>query len=405
MASSLTACLLWAGSSVAFARAQEDPNQRPGTSTVFVLHALSIPSNATSAAARGINRHGLVVGNAVVSSGAQAEIWRLGPSGAELNRVDLHPPSGYRNAQLVAVNDSGTSVGTVYGGDGASGEPSEYVSVHRGKGWTVLRWKPATQGTGEAIASGGSIAADILNARSGMPEAAIIPFSTPKAYAAYHFLPLNGNAHESGATSIVSTKGRTVVGGYEDMPVADGGVAPRAAVWVDGRGPYLVPIAKLKLNQPGSVLTSLYATNGTVYGAGYGFESVSGVSWTEPWALKIGVAKTLPAIGSPVSLPIPPYASFGTAVTIGAAAGGMSGRLAVGGNISDLAGATGAALWTIDTSGKEPSVQSFTDVAGMQTGSSVCPGYEIETINANGTAAGSAVCNGHIHPISLQPHG
>ena len=398
------ACISLLGSSSAVpVQAASRMRSQQAASAQYALHDLSRPGGATSATARAINGDGIVVGNAVVHSHATSEMWRLGSSGAEKGRVDIAPPAGYADSELVAINDNGAAVGTVYAAPGSSGVASGYPAYYRGSSWTVLRWHPSEQGTGDAIASNGVISASFWDPSLNQFVAATVSPSAHGAYHGYHTLPLARSGRGSEGNAVLSLKGTVLVGGYEDTPAPHDEVAQQAVIWVNGKGPYTVDTSKLGFNQPGTGVTSMYGYEPSQISAvGYGYENVDGISWTEPWVVHINAAGTKPVIGRPVALPVPGYASFGYAATIGASPDGQKGEFSIGGNASDLAGATSAVLWMLDTSGNKLSVQSFTDLSTLATPAELsCPVYEVESVDTRGNAAGYAFCNGRVRPATI----
>jgi hypothetical protein len=375
----------------------------PGSPTHYLLRDLSLPRGASSATARAINRNGIVVGNAVVNSSANSEIWQLGAKGTEKERKDIAAPKGYANSEFVAINDSDVAVGTVYAAPGSSGLALGYPAYYHANSWTILRWGGSVAGKGEAIASNGVISASLWNAKIHNFAAATITPTEQGIYPGYKFLPLDAGDRGSDGGSIVSIGRKTVVGGYVNAPASDDQVTPQAVIWVNRKGPFTVNTSRLGFNQPGTGITSIYGSRlSEIYAVGFGYESVGGVSWTEPWVVHINAAAERPIIGTPVALPLPAYASFGSADTIGESAGGNHNELTIGGNVSDFAGATSAALWNINTSGGKISGTSFTDFSTLtSTTETNCPVYAVDGMNAQGNAAGYAFCNGEVRPATI----
>ncbi len=377
---------------------------RAAVTVSYFVNGLTMPKVAISAVAHGINGRGLVVGTSVFNSGVKAEIWHLNASGSEMSRSDVPPPRGYVGAELNAVNDKGVAVGTVLTSPDNSGSEPEYPAFYYGRRWTLLA-STAKRGlaTGDAvaIASNGVIALWASNPITDRNRAATASPSPDHRYRNYRFLPLSAGAVGSRPNSVFSIGGRTVVGGYEEMPASGGQVLDRPVFWVDGKGPYIIHTGRLDSNQPSFGITGIYGTGPAhIFVVGFSFENDSGVTATEGFTAAIDVAGKMPVSSKAKALPLPGDATFASAVSIGGGPAGERKLFTIGGDFSDWAGATNAALWTISGTTRGVSVKSIVDLSQAgYSADSMCPMYEVESLNATGDGVGYEYCNGETSPM------
>jgi hypothetical protein len=370
----------------------------------YFVNGLTMPKVAISAVAHGINGRGLAVGTSVFNSGVKAEIWRLNAAGAEMSRSDVPPPRGYVGAELNAVNDKGVAVGTVHTGPDSSGSEAQFPALYYGRRWTLLastaKLGPTT-GDAVAIATNGVTALWASNPTTHHDRAATARPATNGEYRNYQFLPLSAGAVSSRPSSVFSTGGITLVGGYEELPAPGGQVTDRPVFWVNGKGPYAIHTAGLASNLPNFGVTGVYGTGPAhVFVVGFSFENDSGVTATEGFTAAIDVAGKTPVSSKAKALPLPGDATFASAASIGGGPAGERKLFTIGGDFSDWAGATNAALWTISGTTRGVSVKSIVDLSQAgYSADSMCPMYEVESLNATGDGVGYEYCNGETSPM------
>lgn len=371
----------------------------------YTVHRLSLPGGAYSGVVRGTNQEGVAVGTAASRRGVTAEMWHLNPFGAEVQRTDLGTPKGYQAASLVAINNHGIAVGSVVTKVDSSGLTRTFPAYYENGSWSILSTpKRSSQGGYcEAIASDGTISASLRNPTTTQLDAATFSPNARGGYQGYHFLPLARGTDGSDTSSIFAIGGKTVIGGYQLFRGASGQNVEHPVIWVDGTGPYPINTTGLKANEPDFGLTGIYgARPAQVYAVGFGLENVSGVTATEAFVVGINVRGRKPIVGTPKPLPIPDGADFAYAATIGGAPSGHSMTYTIGGNVSDWAGGTDGALWTVSPSRNAVSINSFTNLTfSAKESGPYCPTYEVESIDAGGNGGGYAYCNGEIVPVTL----
>ena len=397
------AAWLWLASGLAAPSLLAHPVLALATAGQVSVHRLSLPKGAFSAVVSGINDHGVAVGTSRASSTQSGEVWVLRPSGAERKRIDVPPPRGFESANLNGVNESGVAVGSVLSPPDQTGSDASYPAYLRGKAWTILSEGTAqpSQGDATGIASNGVISADVWNPSLAGLAAATFWLGKSGHYR-FHFLPLDSQAINSDASAAFSVGTITIVGGYEQVRGPGEKVDQLPVVWINGKGPLRIDTSLLNANQRAFAITGIYgASESDMTAAGIAFQNDNGVTATQPFAVHISAAGRKPILGRAKSLPLPQGATFGWAASIGGVPGKGSMAYTVGGNISDWAGATGAALWGVTSDGSRLTVRSFTDLNQSDPGASTCPMYQIESISAQGNAVGYSYCNYETYPISV----
>jgi hypothetical protein len=386
---------------LASALVQSDHPANRDTTLQFVIRTLSLPKGAISGAASGINRHSMVVGTSSSGGTETAEVWRIARSRGVINRFDYPAPRAYAASSLAAVNDSGLAVGSLTSppdGSGVSSSTPAYLEKGR---WKILHGRASArlEGFCEAIASNGEITASLWNSRIEGNAAATFSLSRGR-YHGPNLLPIPPSADGSDGGAVFSLRRWTLVGGYELFRGRDGLNVEIPVVWVNGGAAHVVNTSATGLNQPNFDITSLYGTRlDRIYATGFGLENENGVTATEAFVVRIDLTGGRVRISPAKLLPVPSGADFSYATSIGGGDQADPAHFTVGGNVSDWAGGTAAAVWNLSSSARFPTVSSYATLGGSSspTGSG-CPTYEIQAVSSAGSGAGYAYCNGVILP-------
>ena len=401
-------CLAGASTGTMTARGHRAVHATSITNTVYVVHYLSAPRGVLSSVAHGINENGIVVGTSQSSSTTTAELWHVGTAGREIRRQDLKPPHGYAGAALLAVDDSGVPVGAVFAASDGSGVSYSSPAYFESGKWNLLRGSGNTPVLGEAyaIAANGTIGATLWGSHGQASRAVAFSPLAGSGYSRSRVLPLSPHATGSQATSAYSFNGKTVVGGSEVVSSASGS-GTKAAIWVNGAGPFLlgVPTPVETETNPFNSVAGLYrvAPNRLLVVVSSSYLD-GGVLGSQSFVIPVDTSKARPVVARPSQLSIPAEDAYALADAIGGTPSRSANAATIGGDVADGAALGTGAVWQVALDHGVASVDAPTVVSYQPSQpDQACPVYQVLAIGGNGAGAGFAFCGGEAEAATIYP--